>query len=354
MTAYRNRFNAATQTNGTNVTATNSADSGDALASITNTGTSTDKYDTSSPPSAGCAWVSFVPQNGFVSTADFLIPTPSNDVTVEHVFNYPGAPSVANTGIYGFRSAANVRIGEFVVSTAGKPNFQPSGGTTMAAWTGTALTVGQKRIRVKLHTDSTTPANGTVAWYVYNDADVLEASGSGTGTINGGTIGIVRHGCTSSTWAVAGNWTAWKYGMMQWADQSVDLGPFPTATANANAGPDWLIEAFQSNLSGDGAKARANLDGTQSTTTGTGTISYLWAPHAGGSGITFSNATTATTQAIIPVLLTDRSDVIDLTVSIATADGTISSTDSTTVTTKAAEHAVAVGGAWVPAGQMFA
>jgi hypothetical protein len=339
VTIFRNKGNG--QTNGADVSTTNSATSGDALTTVTKTGTSTIKYDTTSPPFTGCAWFSCVPQAGFVAQFDVII-TSSNDTTWETLFDYTAAPTVANTGIIGFRTSANVRIGELVMGTNGKPNFQASGGGTLASYTGTALTVGRKRVRVKLHTDTATPANGTISYSIYNDATgVLEATMSGTGTINGGQIGIIRHGCTSTSWSVAGNWTAWRYGLLQWSDTNADIGPFPTSTASASAGPDWLIDAFQGWQTGDALTSRATLDGSASTYTGTGSPVFAW---TGPAGVTFSDSTAQITQAILPCSLTDQTYTLTLTV---TMDVAVSS-DTANVTVKAAEEAQASGGVWKP------
>jgi len=344
MTTFRNRLNNATQTNGTDVTTTNFALSGDGLgAAPQKTGTSTCKYDTAlAAPMAGSAWISCAPQAGFQSTFYVTI-TPSNDATWETVFYYPGAPTVANTPFVYARTSTDTRIGEFCCGTNGKPNFQASGGGQIAVWTGTALTVGAKRLRVKVHTHATA---GTVDWYVYKVSDgTLEASGSASGVniASGSQIGRWLHGNNSATYAVAGNWAAWEYSLLQWADTYTDLGPFPTSTASASAGPDWLIDAFQGWQSGDGLAARATVDGSQSTWTGSGSPTIAWtAP--GGSGITFVDSTALVTQAIIPCALTDQTYTLTLTITINGVVGT----DTANVTVKGAEYAVPSGGAWKP------
>lgn len=341
MTIFRNKLNG--QTNSADVTTTNSATSGDAIsANPTKTGTSTVKYDTTSPPFTGCAWISCSPQDGFVATFPVAI-TPSSDATWETLWDYTGPPTVANTPMLLARTAANARIGELVMGTNGKPNFQAATAGTLASYTGTALVVGRKRVRIKIHTDATTPTNGTVSWSIYNDVtDELEATASGTGNIAGGAqIGIWLHGCNSASFAVAGNWPSWRYGLLQWSDTNADIGVFPTATASANAGPDWLIDAFQGWEDGDALTSHATVDGSQSSYTGVGTPVFAW---TGPAGVTFTDASSPVTQAILPCDLADQTYALTLTVTL----GVAVSADTCQVTVKAAEEAQAVGGVWRP------
>jgi hypothetical protein len=161
------------------------------------------------------------------------------------------------------------------------------------------------------------------------------------GTSPAAQIGIWLHGCNSASFAVAGNWPSWRYGLLQWSDTNADIGPFPTATASANAGPDWLIDAFQGWQTGDALTSRATVDGSQSTYTGTGSPVFAW---TGPAGVTFSDSTAQITQAILPCSLTDQTYTLTLTV---TMDVAVSS-DTANVTVKAAEEAQASGGVWKP------
>lgn len=280
MTIRRNRF--VGQPNNTAATVTNLDDSGDGFTAVNIAGASTVKFQTASPPdAAGSVWVEMVPElavspGGQVANiADSTLT--GNDYMFSVRWQYPAAhPTVANTTIGQFRNVGGgSRIGELVGNTNGKPNFQASGGGTLAAWAGTALVPGTVYdVFCHVHTDTATPANGTVD-YTFTEVSTgtVKASGSATGVINGGAVGEVRFGSTKAADSTTGNWSSWKFSRMQWGTQSTDPGAYPTnVPPTADAGPDLLdVEPYTTfTLNGTGS---ADSDGT--------ITGYAWTPVAG-------------------------------------------------------------------------
>lgn len=184
---------------------------------------------------------------------------------------------------------------------------------------------------------------GRIISNIYEDGLLWDSYDSGT-TLNTGSTNFV-----DVRWAKMDNSAAGMDANVDYVaydDGSATVIPLPaTASAVANAGADSTIDSFAGWVPGDGNIARTTVDGSQSSYTG-GTPTFAW---TGPAGVTFATPSSATTDVTFPNDLTDQNYTVTLTVTV----GSVSSSDSLTLTVKGAERAYAAGGAWKPARKIY-
>lgn len=331
MTIRRNKLTG--QTNGANATAANSATSGDAWSANNLGAGSTLKYSTTSPPTGATVFVEATPASAQIANFDDTALGSVTDYEFEDTFYYSGAPTVNNTVIYQLRGSGG-RCIDLAVTTAGKLGMQATAQLGSVS-TNAFPTAGWYRIRFKAHCDTGTPANGTSSYAVYDAAGsaVTGMSGSATGTINNGPFTTARRGCTSTAFAVAGNWTVWRYALLQNGDVTADIGAYPT-----NVAPTGVIDAAQIGVN---PYSTVTHSGTGSSDPDGTIASYAWTQTA-GTTVTLSGAATSSVSYTAPAVAAGTTVTLQLVVT----DNLGATSSPVTVTDTIVPHTIfATGGA---------
>lgn len=223
MTTHRNNF--AGQAVGTNVTAANSADSGDAFTSVA-PGTGTIEY-AGDPAGGGLVAITLTPGSSsscYVRDESFNATT----MAVSDCFYYTDAPS-SDLYLQQFRTAAG-NVATVVITSAGMVKGYNQSGSTVDTGA-TALTSGHwYRIETQVLSDASAGTLG-VQWYVDNGSTQTGSiSGSSLAT-RGGAITRLDRGPNSSS--VSGAAASWTFTNLQAADGTTTaLGAYPTTPTN--------------------------------------------------------------------------------------------------------------------------